>query len=189
RPAAGEPTGTPAAVPLASTPARPRPATAAAHSADLGRGAHHHPDTDHTPSRRGTHDETDVDRQTRQGGDPRPGGGVPDVGAAPRASAQRLTPLASGASVDVDRHGRAATMEPGARECGHESGGSTDYRRLPGPAGDPARPAGAELCEHAPAAGAETGQAAAPGRDDVITRRATAPYAGRTAARPEQERS
>src|SRR5205807_860231 len=96
--------------------------------------------------------ETDVDRQTRQGGDPRPGGGVPDAGEAPRASAQRLTPHASGASVDVDRHGRAATMEPGARECGHESGGSTDYRRLPGPAGNPARPAGAKLCEHAPAA-------------------------------------
>src|SRR5438552_17468674 len=30
-----------------------------------------------------------------------------------------LPPVPPGASVDVDRHGRAATVEPGARECDH----------------------------------------------------------------------
>src|SRR5207237_8964742 len=58
-------------------------------------------------------------------------------------------------------------VEPSKRPCEHKTLESNkSLEGYPGQAGAPARPAGAELCEHAPAAGPETGQAAAPGRDD-----------------------
>jgi hypothetical protein len=52
---------TPAAVPPARIPAQPGP-----EGADLGGGQQPHADTRHRTTRRGTHDETDADRQTRQ---------------------------------------------------------------------------------------------------------------------------
>src|SRR5438093_4584249 len=118
RAAAGAAARTPAPLPPATLPAPPGTAPGP-RRADLGGGQCPCADPRHSTTRRSANHETDVDRQTRKGGDPRPGGGVPDAGEAPRASTQRLTPLASGASVDVDRHGRAATVEPGARECDH----------------------------------------------------------------------
>ena len=60
-------------------------------------------------------------------------------------------------------------MEPRAGEPGRQPGGSAHHRGLPGPAGQRARPAGAELREHAPAGGAEAGPAAAD-RAHLMTR-------------------
>src|SRR6266571_5311642 len=70
-------------------------------------------------------------------------------------------------------------VEPSKRPCEHKTLESNkSLEGYPGQAGAPARPAGAELCEHAPAAGPETGQAAAPGRDDALTREGYGPACG-----------
>jgi hypothetical protein len=55
----------------------------------------------------------------------------------------------------------APAVAAGEGQPGRTPGGSAHHRRLPSHAGQPARAAGAELCEHAAAAGPEAGQAAA----------------------------